>query len=341
MKKMCLVLSTAAILVGCAAGGGGSITPEKQTGAFGQEKDKVSVTTAEAFKGKKDVVIGSFKVGFIEYNRASETAGGGMFSNNAAARTTLKSNLVGVPKSTMQAITDAAYRDFVAQLEANGYNVLDRSRLTSLDAYKKATSAANPTQYDNIMLAQKSDVLYFAPTGQELFFLIGEQTGGFGALSSGIGFSNPGMAFQAAADTDKLAIVTANYVVNFVNSEGFGGSHRTTSSVALDPGLSVVPGSAIGIIGGYDGTFSKNIGAITLGQPVYSMEEFGTIEETTSTAESAASTISMVMGGLSGMSSTNSGTYAVTANPKTYESLTAGLLKDANTQLVSAMAANR
>jgi hypothetical protein len=130
-------------------------------------------------------------------------------------------------------------------------------------------------------------------------------------------------------------------VVNFVNSEGFGGSHRTTSSVALDPGLSVVPGSAIGIIGGYDGTFSKNIGAITLGQPVYSMEEFGTIEETTSTAESAASTISMVMGGLSGMSSTNSGTYAVTANPKTYESLTAGLLKDANTQLVSAMAANR
>lgn len=340
MKRIYLTLAGALLLGGCAAGGG-SITPEQQTGVFGQEKDKVSVTTAEAFKGKKNVVIGSFKVGFISYKRASETAGGGMFSSSAAAKTTVKSNLVGVPESTMQAITDTAYKDFVAQLKANGYNVLDRSVLTSLESYKKATSAASPTKYDDITLAQKSDVLYFAPTGQELFFMVGEKTGGFGALSSGIGFSNPGMAFQVAADTDKLAIVTANYVVNFVNTEGYGGSHRTTSSVTLDPGLSIVPGSTVSIIGGYDGTFSKNIGAITLGQPVYSMEEFGSIEETTSAAESAAGTFSMVVGGLAGIGSTNSGTYAVTANPTAYQSVTDGLLKDANTELVAAMVANR
>src|SRR5690606_5151370 len=131
-----------------------------------------------------------------------------------------------------QAITDAAYKDFVAQLEANGYTVLDRSVLTSTDAYKKATSKPSPSEYDNITLAQKSDVLYFAPTGQELFFMTGEQTGGFGALSSGVGFSNPGMAFQAAADSDKITIVSANFLVNFVNTEGYGGSHRTTSSVS-------------------------------------------------------------------------------------------------------------
>ena len=99
MKKLYLALASALIIGGCAAGGG-SIAPEKQTGVFGQEKDKVSVTTAEAFKGKKDVVIGSFKVGFIEYKRASETAGGGMFSDNAAATTRVKANLGGAPMAT-------------------------------------------------------------------------------------------------------------------------------------------------------------------------------------------------------------------------------------------------
>jgi hypothetical protein len=183
--------------------------------------------------------------------------------------------------------------------------------------------------------------LYFAPTGQELFFMVGEKSSAFGGLSSGIGFSNPGMAFQVVADTDKLAIVTANYVVNFVNTEGYGGSHRSVSSVSLDPGLSIVPGSSVSIIGGYDGTFSKNIGSITLGQPIYTMAEFAKIEETTTTAESAAGTFSMVVGGLAGISSTNSGTFAVTADPTSYASLTEGLLKDANAQLVSAMAANR
>ena len=71
------------------------------------------------------------------------------------------------------------------------------------------------------------------------------------------------------------------------------------------------------------------------------MDKFGTIEETTSTAESAAGVFSMVVGGLSGTSSTNSGTYAVTADPQVYALLTEGLLKDANMQLVNAMAANR
>jgi hypothetical protein len=212
---------------------------------------------------------------------------------------------VGVPKSTMKAITDEAYKDFVAQLEANGYNVMDRSKLTSLDAYKKATSATSPTQYDDIKLALKPDVLYFAPTGQELFFMVGDKSSTFGGLSSGIGFSNPGMAFQVVADTDKLAIVTGNCVVNFVNTKGYGGSHRSTSSVTLDSGLSVVPGSSVGIIGGCDRTFS------------------------------------MVLGSLARMSSTNSGTFVVIANPRAYASLTEGLLKDANAQLVAAMAANR
>ena len=154
------------------------------------------------------------------------------------------------------------------------------------------------------------------------------QIGGFGA-------------FQAAADADKITIVNANFLVNFVNTEGYGGSHRSTSSVSLDPGLSIVPGSTVTIIGGYDGTFSKNIGSISLGQPVYSVEEFGSIEETTSTAESAAGIFSMVVGGLADISSTNSGTFAVTADPNAYQTVTSGLLKEANTQLVTAMAANR
>ncbi|MCB1701119.1 MAG: hypothetical protein H6985_04775 [Pseudomonadales bacterium] len=340
MKKIGVVLASALLLGGCVTGSD-AITPVKQTDVFGQEKDSVSVTTAAAFQGKKEVVIGSFKVGFIQYNRASETSGGGAFSSNAAAKTTVKSNLVGVPESTMQEITDAAYKDFVSELEANGYIVLDRSVLTNLDAYKKATSAASPSKLDDITLAPKSDVVYFAPSGQELFFMVGEKSSGFGALSSGIGFANPGIAFQAAADADKITIVNANFLVNFVNTEGYGGSHRSTSSVSLDPGLSIVPGSTVTIIGGYDGTFSKNIGSISLGQPVYSVEEFGSIEETTSTAESAAGIFSMVVGGLADISSTNSGTFAVTADPNAYQTVTSGLLKDANTQLVTAMAANR
>ena len=326
------------LLSACVASNNGPITPETRKGFLGKEKDAVSVETAQAFAEKKDVVIGSFKIGFVNYNKSSAKAGGGLLAvASATARTTMRSELEGVPPSTMQAITDAAYKDFIAKLKAQGYNVLDRSVLTSLPAYQKASSEENPVEIDSVAMAMDGDVLYFAPTGQKLHLLIGDSAG----IGGGFGYGNPSMAFSKAADENGLAFVSANYIVDFINSDISGGNYARTASVKIQPGLSVSPGSYVNMITGYDGTFSRNNGKVLLGQAIYSTDQYATLGETTSTGMKAANALSAGLGALAGVGTSDNNNYVVNANPVKYQSITAQLIKSTNDQLVSTMAAQR
>jgi hypothetical protein len=91
-----------------------------------------------------DVVVGSFQVLFQEYIRDRQTKGGvieGVKNGNWQPSTT-KTTIHDLTPELMQAITEAAYEQFVEELKAAGFNVLDRSKLVNTEAYQELLQRA-------------------------------------------------------------------------------------------------------------------------------------------------------------------------------------------------------
>lgn len=309
-------------------------------------KNTVNVGVPAAFKEVKQIVIGSFKVGFINYNKAAEKSGGGFFSRDKESRVVLRSKLEGISPEPMQAIVDALYADFSAQLKAQGVDVLDRAALTALPAFASIGGAPSPYAVDGVSVVPQAQALYFAPTGHNVIEFIGEANrasglAGLASIGSKISASNASIGLQEMAEKNKLAILNVHYILNFVNAEGNGGATQKLTRVSLNQGLTVMPGSSVSLITGYDSTFSTKNGNLTLTQAIASDEPFGEFAETTSTIEKAAGIFSMVNGALSGGNSTNSGEYTIKANPETYQKIALQLLKTGNTDFVSTLASLR
>ena len=308
-----------------------------------QKKETVDVTVPDAFKGASQVVIGSFKVGFINHNKATAKSGGGIFSGDKEARVVLRSKLEGLPPAHMQAIVDTIYADFTAQLKGIGYTVLDRSALTEIPAFAAISGAPSPYAVNGVSVVPQAEALYFAPTGQNVIQFIGEagQAPGLAALAnigSQISAGQASAGMQEIAEKNKLAIVNVHYVLNFVNAEGTGGYTQRLTSVSLNQGLTVMPGSTVSIITGYESTFSTKNGSLSLSTALASDEQFGEFSETTSSLEKAVGVFSMVTGGLTGGSSSNTGEYTITASPDAYQKIATQLLTRGNADFISTMA---
>ena len=320
----CVMMSLFAAATGCTTGQASS-TPGKSTGLFGIEKEPIEVDTPKAFANRTQVVVGDFKVGFLNYSKTRATADGG-FSNDGSASVSARAKLAGVDNQAFQAITDAAYRDLIGALETAGYEVLDRAKLTSHPAYANANTREAPYEFDGSPYAMGARMLYFTPQGFDLHMHPSDGT------TDGFGWSNPGAAYSKVADEADLVIITANYVLDFVNEETLGGS-RNWASVSIAPGLSIKPGSGITLIGGHGGTFSNDIGMVKLGQPVYTTKDYATdVAEVTSDAEEAGNMFAF-LGGLA----KESKAYQVTADPNRYQPLSERLLGEANAKLVNHM----
>jgi len=320
--KYVLSIALIAILAGCGVSAmDGTAKPGTAKGFLGAEKDPIAIDTAKAFAGKNNVVIGSFKVGFYTYSKATQTAGGGFFSSGGAGHASAKNTLVGVDNAVFQKITDAAYADFVSTLKAKGYNVVDRSTITGTSDYKGLSTKPTPDKED----VYGSDVLFFAPNGLSVF-----DGGWSGAAAMG--------AFATIADKSGTPILDVTYTVNFANAAGAGVSVAT---VQVGQGISVPAGNGIYLWGGQGGTFSTNNGSIKLGQPVYSTDPFATVQDTSSDAGQAvgyaANVLSLAMGGGSSVSKD----FTFTADPAKYETISKSVLSQANQKLIGAMAANR
>ena len=124
----------------------------------------LKVSSADAAKGTQNVVIGAFSVGFIFQSIDNSKATGGMIGAFGGA-TRAKSVLAGVTPETMQAITDAAYEDFKAQLTGQGFTVGDSAAMFADPAFQKVKTMVVP--YDaNVQLDKKSTgkATYFKPT---------------------------------------------------------------------------------------------------------------------------------------------------------------------------------
>lgn len=335
MKKLICALVTLFMLNGCATGGSG-------TGGGGLNSGATSVdaNTGEAFSDLQKVVIGGFAVGFDTFKTESVKAGGGLLGSGFGGKSTAKSTLTGVDEATMQAITDAAYKDFVRSLREAGYDVVNRKTLLQHESFKDTNTLGNPIKIsEGGMLGGGNETLYFAPSS---FGGIKPFAGDIPGEVGGYGWSNPSSGAGKFATETSLPVLHIVYNVDFANSESYGGWHTSTSAINVEQGITVTPGrSRMEIIGGQGGTFSSDIGSLALSSPISSDKKFAEIKDATSDTSKAVETVTNVIGTLGGVGSNKSRRFEFAANEKAYKEATLKALENTNALFLKEMQARR
>lgn len=330
-----LVIST--MLASCAVSStDGVIKPgEQKGGIFGLMKaDDVKVDNDDAFKSVSEVVIASFKVGFIDKKTDSAQARGFLGGGGLGGRSSAEMELKGTNDAIKQQVTEAAYKDFVSQLKNKGYKVLPSKEILEDKEFADTKTYDTPYLDDNdSLLVSGSVTKYFQPKELgKIKFFAGEST----AATGGFAFDNPAMAATNFAEKTGKKVLHVVYVIDFSNADannGFG-----TSSINVGQGLSVAPASKLGLIGGQGGTFSSKNGSLTLGQPVFSTKSYGTIEGTSSDAYKVAETSLNLISAYMGGGTNQKRSFSIKADPVKYKAIATEILKDTNGGIVSKMA---
>lgn len=343
IKRIIPLLALSFVLAGCAvtAQQDGVMEAQNRKGGFMglSSNDTVEVQTEAAFKERRKVVIGGFKVGFNDSKRMANKAGGGLMGGGFGGKSTGLVKLEGVTDTERQAITDAAYKDFVAALEAQGYTVVPRSELTADKDFAGAKSYSFPYAVDDSgFLSEYGTATYYSPAaiGAEQPVFAGDIAG----MTGGFGFSNPAVAAAKYGEQTGIAVLNVSYLVDFAGAGGHGGKFSATSSLKVGQLLSVDQGR-LGLTAGQMGTFSTAVGAMTLGQPVPSAQEFATIEETSTGADKGIETATNIASALLGGGTNQTRKFVYRADAGKFKVAAIDALKDANGRFVGKMVALR
>jgi len=153
--------------------GGGGPTGQKVVGDF-------MIQHCDEFKGAKRVAISVFNVAFPDENslsaslhtKPSSTTSNGYYMSVTTTTSfhktsTLHTALQGVDQATRQRIADAAYADFVAELQRAGYEVVPTEQLG-----KQAPEYLTWKSQPNFTKGRFGT--YVAPTGRNVYFLQGD-----------------------------------------------------------------------------------------------------------------------------------------------------------------------
>ncbi|MBQ0761138.1 hypothetical protein [uncultured Zhongshania sp.] len=302
--------------------------------------EPIALTNAAVFAGQNKVLIGDFRVTFITFDKTSATAKSGMFSSDTGyASSSMKATLTGVPDDAMQAVTDAAYQDFIAGLKSNGYTIADESALTGNTTWQKIKQEASPikntSSFKMITGGSREDAT-FAPSGRTL-------------MGRAIGGGTPYEAYDVANQLS-TPILNVNYTVHFVyfgsetdyksNSYSNIKGAEYSAEVSVGQGVHVTPGSGIDFMRGVNSTFSHPNGAVHIKAPVVIPGGYGTSEDSTSGMQKAANVFSSVLGAVSGGTSSTK-EISVVANPGEYKVKASAALTEANKRVLGALAAAR
>lgn len=190
--------------------------------------------TVTAFPKTNRVAIAGFRVIFVTHNearaisRASYLPGG---VERGSAKAKMVVDLAGVDEATMQAITDRAYADFVAQLKLAGREVLPVDQMQSFFE----TVKRSPQPYKGTLgLAEGRG---FAPTGQPLWFQVGDAWG-----DAGLGQSNMRSFNELSARLNAPITIAPLIVVDFAQMQSSGNRSslmQRTASVGATLAMSV------------------------------------------------------------------------------------------------------
>lgn len=205
-----------------------------------KDQEPVKISGPANAKGVTTVTIGAFNVGFIfESTDQIKKTGGlmGAFGGTTKA----KSELVGVTPEMMQAITDAAYADFVSQLGARGYVVESAADLFDHAALAKTKSLEAPLDV-NIALEKgsKGKATYYKPSALPSLLMIPGDFVGSGMSSMGINMSagQANMALSNYAKQTGVGVIDVVYLIDFSDQKrpgffSFGGGVNVNSGLSV------------------------------------------------------------------------------------------------------------
>ena len=306
---------------------------EQRSGFMGLSvTDEIKVEREAPFKGAEKVAIASFKVAFVQSKVESKKAGRG-YGGNATAGI----KLTGVDEAQMQAITDAAYADFVTRITKAGYTVTSRKELQAQPDFAKAKPEEAPQHKSGSFFGDQTEMTTFAPSSHgNLYWFLGESD-----KMGGFGFSNASTAASTQYGKTGIKVLSVYYVIDFAASEGYGGSFRSSASVQVGQALTLAPGGGVSIFGGEGMLAANHSSSMKLGQPMYAEEKFGTVVQTTSDGAKGAEVGLNVFRALVGMGTNQRRDFEVQADIERYRTLSQDLLSKANDRLVERMASLR
>ena len=308
-----------------------------------KDKEPVKIAGPANAKGVTTVTVGAFNVGFI-FESTDQTKASGGLMGAFGGTTKAKSELVGVTPEMMQAVTDAAYTDFVAQLSASGYTVQPAADLFGHAALAKTKSQDVPLDI-NIALEKgsKGKATYYKPSALPSLLMIPGDFLGSGMSSIGMNMA-AGQASAALAQYAKQAgvgVVDVVYLIDFSNLKrpgafSFGG-------LQVNSGLSVTADYSRITLIAPNGKQS----VITVKAPVIVEGEFVERCDASSGTDKALQSAGNVAGGLAavaglgGLGLGKTRKFAFTARPGVYEEGAAKAASLASEMLIGRLGALR
>jgi hypothetical protein len=261
-------------------------------GTFG--KDIIEVLPA----GKR-IAVAAFRVAFVTDNSVTAQVRGAYLPgmDRSGARSSMFVALKGVDPKTMQALTDQAYQDLLAQLAASGREVVPLEELKESVATFKASNAGYTKQHNGQTAA------FFAPTGMPLVFTHFE-----------VGWGDAGMLdlanyrkLQEISGRHQAVVIAPMLFVNFARMKSSGnqsGLVARTAETGAELGMSVAALSSYYVrttefrngmhMQGDEGNFSLVV-------PVASPLAFGTMKEEAKEDNSAVKGVFDVLGKAAGL----------------------------------------
>ena len=254
-------------------------------------------------------------------DRAKQT--GGLIGAFGGA-TDAKSVLIGVSPAMMQAITDAAYADFKAQLSSRGFRVAEPAALFASPEFSRVKPVAAPYEA-GVRLDKQSTgkATYYRPSALPSQFMlpgdiVASGMGGMGLMMTA-GTNQYGVGQFAKASGESVIDVT--YLIDFSQLKrpgafSFGGLQVNSGVAVMDDYSKLTLVAPTG-----------KVATITISQQVAVEGDFAEKQDTTKGAgvQKAANIASGVMaglgrfggmGGLGGMKFGNSKTFTFTARPQ-------------------------
>ena len=311
--------------------------------AVAKNEEPVKIAGPANAKGVTTVTIGAFNVGFI-FESTDQTKASGGLMGAFGGTTKAKSELVGVTPEMMQAVTDAAYADFVAQLSAGGYTIQPAADLFGHPALAKTKSQDVPLDI-NIALEKgsKGKASYYKPSALPSLLMVPGDFLGSGMSSIGMNMA-AGQASAALSSYAKAAgvgVIDVVYLIDFSQQKrpgafSFGG-------IQVNSGLSVTADySRVTLIAP-----SGKQSVITIKAPVAVEGEFVEKADASSGTDKALQSTANVAGGLAavagfgGLGFGKTRKFAFTAKPGPYEEGAAKAASLASAMLIGRLGALR
>ena len=269
----------------------------------------------EAARGLRQVVIPSFQVEFVTQSGATSTGQG-------LSQAQVSYSLSGPQPEQMQAITDAFYARFVADLEAAGVKVIPLNEaLARSPGLVRLMNMAKPAPY---IRGKTNRSAFYSPPGMKFYFTPNDgRAKAFGDTMTTTGSQVPEEMAMKELDAGVLGV---RMVVDFAEIQARGrgvlGMRPMTAKVASKANVALLPvDSQMWVMTPKAKSTPMDLGhrlRYALTSPVVMPDSVISATDTTTNASKIGDALGSAIGVLAGVGGTKTRTYEVTVDPEVW-----------------------